>query len=110
MSAQIWRSDAPFDTYAGLGPADRPFAGPPRPPSRSNSRGSNAHHEAAVTWSAEEDAKHEELVRLHPHAQTLKPVWATLAEAMGRTGASCRNHYLRMRTGFVRKRSGSASR
>ena len=108
--AQIWRSDAPFDTYAGLGPADRPFAGPPRPPSRSNSRGSNAHHEAAVTWSAEEDAKLEELVRLHTHAQTLKPVWATIAEAMGRTGASCRNHYLRMRTGFVRKRSGSASR
>ena len=108
--AQIWRSDAPFDTYAGLGPSDRPFAGPPRPPSRSNSRGSNAHHEAAVTWSAEEDAKLEELVRLHTHAQTLKPVWATIAEAMGRTGASCRNHYLRMRTGFVRKRSGSASR
>ena len=110
MSQQIWRSDAPFDTYAGLGPSDRPFAGPPRPPSRSNSRGSNAHHEAAVTWSAEEDAKLEELVRLHTHAQTLKPVWATIAEAMGRTGASCRNHYLRMRTGFVRKRSGSASR
>ena len=103
--AQIWRSDAPFDTYAGLGPADRPFAGPPRPPSRSNSRGSNAHHEAAVTWSAEEDAKLEELVRLHTHAQTLKPVWATIAEAMGRTGASCRNHYLRMRTAV---RSGAA--